>query len=174
MSPLILLSYQHFLAFLNYLYLSFQVLFQLLQWTKFSKQTFNVLVDDHFSSSAVSESRFHDFGKIIYICLFYSITCLFYTLFQFYSFHSVFLFSLFLSLSLPLARSLSLSHSFSLPLSLYLSISLSLSLALFLSFFLSFSLSPNFLSLTLLFYLYIFRRHLSQLICALQHLLTIL
>ena len=29
-------------------------------------KTFNVLVDDHFSSSAVSESRFHDFGKIIY------------------------------------------------------------------------------------------------------------
>ena len=28
-------------------------------------KTFNVLVDAHFSSSAVSESRFHDFGKII-------------------------------------------------------------------------------------------------------------
>ena len=27
-------------------------------------KNFNVLVDDHFSSSAVSESHFHDFGKI--------------------------------------------------------------------------------------------------------------
>ena len=26
-------------------------------------KTFDVLVDAHFSSSAVSESRFHDFGK---------------------------------------------------------------------------------------------------------------
>ena len=37
-------------------------------------KTFNVLVDDHFSSSAVSESRFHDFGKIS-MHLSNSITC---------------------------------------------------------------------------------------------------
>ena len=29
-----------------------------------TSKNFNVLVDDHFSSSAVSESHFHDFGKI--------------------------------------------------------------------------------------------------------------